>query len=326
MTMSAACWTGLAGLSVLLLASCAPGTTAAGSSASSSSGNAASVTITTITPDQAIAPVAFTRLPGGDFVVVEGAAYRLVELDETGHVVHVNATDFGGLAWPNEVISDDDGAVYVAAEYSVFRYAFRTSGPRTAWYPRNGNDTVSALAYGGTPRRIWAIEADNPTAPMVRLVRYDNATADGPGTPTVITTFARAGYRLAISDDNTVFMSDSNACRIVKVQVDGSLSVVVGTELGTTGVCANGGDIPRAMSRVGQGQGLGFTPDGSKLVFSDGSTHALIDVTPGADGKSQANSALVTFEAGVNNEMFVTTEDALFVLDVANKAFKKVEL
>ncbi len=287
----------------------------------SSSGAASDATVTALTADQPIAPVAIAALPSGNLVMPEGSALRVVEMDLQGHVVAVNSTDYVEEQWPNEVVVDaETSRIFVGAYYNIYLHAGSVTAPR-AKYLTDAEGKLSSIGWGGAPKRLWALR-ENLRAATMSLVRYDAATASEGGAATVLAPeLPRGAYgQLHLDADNNAYVADSNTCRLVKITAAGGVSVLAGAALGEQGTCYNGGTLGRLDYVLGQGRSLGLDPSGSFLAFSDGANRALLDVQPGADGRSKASRAVVRFADGVKNGVFTTVQGSYYVLDDAAKA------
>ena len=293
-----------------------------GQSASSSGSSSSTATVTPIAADQPIAPVTIAALPNGHLVLPEGQPKRVVEMDLEGHVVGINTTDYVDFEWPNEAVVDaDTSRIFIAAEYQIYVHAGTVTAPRTT-YLSDAEGKLSNLGWGGTPRRLWALRGTSSNSPTVSLVRYDAATATEGGAATVILAdLPRSAYGpIYVDADNDAFLADGNTCRLLKVTAAGVASVLAGPALGASGNCYNGGTVGKIEYVVGQGSSLGLDPGGSFLVFSDGANRAFLDVGPGADGRSKATRAVVSFPQAIQNGRFTTVQGSYYVIDDAAKA------
>lgn len=298
------------------------GTTGAATTAGSTTGGSA--TITDVTTDQPTKIVYLGALPSGNLVGTEGREHRVVEIEPTGKVVAVNDTDFTGSNWPLHVAVNDQGHVFISGYQVIVLYANGIKGTKTDFVTAEGNGALSNVAWGGTPKRLWAMSASNPTAPKTKVVRYDAATATAGGTPTVIGEVDTSAYQSMVVDEvNNAYMVDFNKCRLVKMTSAGQVSVLAGKPLAESGVCTTGSFGKDGGGHFGQGSALGFDPTGKKVLYSDTRNHALLDMTEDTDGKSKV-AAVVTFPEGVENGYFVASKGALYVVDGKTFTLKKV--
>ncbi len=279
------------------------------------------VTVTTIDlgPDAGAKHIA--ALPNGNLIVTEGNRLRVLEVDQTGAHVKVNSTDFAGFNWPNSVVVDDQGRVIVGGYQEVYMYPNGIDGQRVVYIAKVGNQPLDNLTWGGTPKRLWLITKSNPTAPTMRLYRYDNASGTDAGTPTIVLERDDFGHQsMAVDDDNNVYFYDGNGCRLLMLTTDGGFSVTAGNELDQLNVCNIGGLILNEP-KISQGSGIGIDPTGKKLLYSEGMHKVLLDVTPRADGKSYP-SIYTQFDQATEPGRFVSTPNAIYLLDGETKIRK----
>lgn len=297
------------------------------SSSSSSGGSESGPTIADVTPDQATKIVFLGALPSGNLIATEGSQHRVIELEPTGKVVKVNDTDFAGTNTPAHVAVDDEGRVFIGGYQTIILYAtgdIRSS--KTVFVAPNGNDSISNIAWGGSPKRLWAMKATNPTAPKTQIIRFDAATVTAGGTPTVVGEIDTTAIESMVVDSaNNAYMIDFNACRILKMGRAGVVKVIAGKPLGQAGSCVMGsyGKNEEQGAFFGQGSALGFDPTGQKLLFSDRRNHVLLDVTEDTDGVSRA-ALVAEFPEDVDNGSFVSSMGAIFVVDDKTHTLKKV--
>lgn len=284
------------------------------------------LTVTTITPDQALDPAYVGVLKNGNLILTEGKALRAVEMEPTGKVVHVNTTDFTGFEWPRSIAVDDAGQVYIAGYQAIHSFAKGPSDPHVTYVSATTEkQSFEWIAWGGTPKRLWALTGPNPVSPKMQFVRYDAATPTSGGAPTVVYEVDRFSVMsFAVNDANEIFTVDSNTCRIRKVSAGAVVTVIAGKPAAEQGVCNIGsayGDDTDGHLTMPQAGSLGWDPTGTKLLLS-GATK-IVDVSERADGRSKGD-LLHAFDETVGNESFAATKDALYVVDRTNHDVKKL--
>lgn len=255
--------------------------------------------------------------PKGNVVLTEGNTFGVHEVDPLGKLVGSNTTDFEGFNWPRHVVVDDNDNVVIAGNKALYLFSESVEKPPIKWVPENGNIAYDLVAYGGTPRRIWAAVTRNPDAPTAtQVVSFDAATDIEGGEFTVVGQFESSGTSvtsLAIDKENNAYLVDNNGCRIIRVTADSNVSVTAGTDLGTSNSCPFG-DLILGEPKIGQGGTLAFDWTGERLLLSDSTHHAILDVTPGQDGKSRP-SLFAQLDEVVMNSYMAASNDAMFVLN-----------
>lgn len=294
---------------------------AAGDSAASTT----TATVSDVAIDQTNAIVYLGALPSGNLIGTEGNGHRVLELEPTGHVVNVNDTDFTGSNWPRHVAVNESGHVFINGYGTVILYDSGIKGAKKDYVPVDGNKQIDAIAYGGNPKRLWAVTANNPTAPKMNIVRYDAATATEAGAPTVVAELEKvATQSMTVDAANNAYVVDFNGCRIVKISTAGQVSVIAGPALGQSGSCVIGAPSKGTEgARIGQGSSIGLDPSGTKLWYSDTRNKMILDVTEESDGLSRI-APVATFDAAVENGYFVSTAAAAYVVDSAAHGLKKL--
>jgi hypothetical protein len=271
-------------------------------SSSSTGGTAGSEEVSAEVIDSSLATAALyiAVRPTGNVILTEGATFGVHEVDQAGKTVGTNTTDFADFNWPRHVVVDDDDNVVIAGNKALYLFSGSVEQTPIQWVPEVGNIRYDLVAYGGTPKRIWATVNGNPDAPTAtQIVSFDAATDVEGGAFTVVGQFEKAGTNvtsLAVDKDNNAFLVDNNGCRIIWVTDEGEVTVTAGTDLGTTNSCPFG-DLILGEPMIVQGGTLAFDWTGERLLLSDSTHHAILDVTPGADGKSRPSLFIQLDEA-----------------------------